>query len=78
VDDVDVGNPRLPWTAAGDGVGRRCSAAAVGAGHGVGPAVVGSGAAAMGAGRGHGRRGGGVGPAACGRARAARRRGARA
>jgi hypothetical protein len=22
VDDVDVGKPRLPWTAAGDGVGR--------------------------------------------------------
>ena len=22
MDDVDVGKPRLPWTAAGDGVGR--------------------------------------------------------
>jgi hypothetical protein len=49
VDDVDVGKPRLPWTAAGDGVGRamalgddvrwrssgaRAGAAAVGAGRG--------------------------------------------
>jgi hypothetical protein len=37
MDDVDVGKPRLPWTAAGDGVQRRSSgaragAAAVGAG----------------------------------------------
>jgi hypothetical protein len=30
VDDVDVGKSWLPWTAAGDGVGRRRSAAVVG------------------------------------------------
>jgi hypothetical protein len=67
VDDVDVGKPRLPWTAAGDGVGRamtlgddvrrwssgaRAGAAAVGAERGVG-------SAAVGAGRGRGRRDGG-------------------
>jgi hypothetical protein len=72
VDDVDVGKPRLPWTAAGDGVGRamtlgddvrrwssgaRAGAAAVGAERGVG-------SAAVGAGRGRGRRDSGVGTVA--------------
>jgi hypothetical protein len=32
VDDVDVGKPRLPWTAVGDGVGRRRWATAFGGG----------------------------------------------
>jgi hypothetical protein len=48
-----VGKPWLPWTALG---GRRRSAAAVGAGRGVGPTTVGSGAAAVGGGAAAGRR----------------------
>jgi hypothetical protein len=79
VDDVDVGKPRLPWMAAGDGVGRRRSAAVVGrpgrggdrgrgARHGTGGR--GRGVRPWAAGR---RRGGDVGPTACGRARARRR-----
>jgi hypothetical protein len=58
VDDVDVGKPRLPWTAAGDGVGRATTfgggrrapgqgrrpwARGCGRGRGVGPAAVGGG-----------------------------------
>ena len=75
MDDVDVGKPWLPWTAAGDGVGRATAFGsgrrapgrgrrpwARGAGSGVGPA-------AMGAGRGRGRRDGG-GAAASDRRRA--------
>jgi hypothetical protein len=67
MDDVDVGKPRLPWTVAGDGVGRRRSAAVVGhpgggggRGRGVDAAAVGAGAAGSTAARGAGA------PVACG------------
>jgi hypothetical protein len=72
MDDVDVGKPRLPWTAVGDGVGRRRWVAVVGRqgggggrGRGAqrGSDVVGAGAAGSTAARGAGA------PVACGRAR---------
>jgi hypothetical protein len=64
VNDVDVGKPRLPWTAAGDGVGRvtalggrRRSAVVVGRPGGGGGGGRGRGAARRGTGsRGRGRR----------------------
>jgi hypothetical protein len=58
MDDVDVGKSRLPWTAAGDGVGRATTL-----GDGVRRRSSGAraGAAAMGAGRGPWARGVGVG-----------------
>jgi hypothetical protein len=73
VDDVDVGKPRLLWTAAGDGVRRRSSgawagAAAAAVGAGLRPWARGAAwdRRPWAAGR---RRGGDVGPAACGRGR---------
>jgi hypothetical protein len=78
MDDIDVGKPRLPWTVAGDGVGRACgreqTTATV---DGVGPrrargrgqrpwARALGGAAAVRAAWARGGVGGGVGPAAWG------------
>jgi hypothetical protein len=93
MDDVDVGRPRLPWTPAGDGVGRtrgreQTAATVDGGGRGRRWASVGAraGAAAVGAGQrscarctGRARVGGGAGGAAGGGRgeRAARRRGRR-
>jgi hypothetical protein len=67
MDDVDVGKPRLPWTAAGDGIGRATA-------FGSGRRARERGAAAVRATRALGQpgdvaaSGGGVGPTACGRA----------
>jgi hypothetical protein len=83
MDDVDVGKPRLPWTVAGDGVGRRRSAAVVGRPGEGGGRGRGGGGQHDGGVRAHRRHGGGVraaaAPAACergqgvGRARRGRR-----
>jgi hypothetical protein len=71
MDDVDVGKPWLPWTAVGDGVGRRRSAAVVGrARRGRWPWARGGGRARGAGAQCTGQARGGVGPTAWGGVRA--------